>query len=390
MKYDFETFHLRRGVSAIKWDSIGQQADDVVPLSVADMELMSPPQIIKAVTEAAEYGMYGYSWWDEKYGKAVQHWMKTRHDWEIDPSWIIQTNGVVPALYAAVRAYTQPGDNVLMITPVYYPFYRAVLRNERKIVESPLKLEDGHYHIDFEDLAEKAKQCKMLILCSPHNPVSRVWTEEELRRIGDICLENNVLVVSDEIHFDLVMPGYKHTVYATLGEKYAQNCLVCTAPSKTFSLAAMGMSNIIIPNKELREAFDFQVNVSGCYTYNVFGLRATEVGYTQCADWVDELLEHIHGNYLYFKDFMAQNFPAVKVFDLEGTYLCWFDCRCFGLKGEELEKVLKEEAKLFLDDGYIFGEAGDGFERINLACSRKVLENSLERFKKVFDKYVTK
>ena len=390
MKYDFETFRLRRGVSALKWDMIGDQPDDVVPLSVADMELLSPPQIINAMKETAEYGMYGYSWWDEKYGKAVQHWMKTRHNWEIDPSWIVQTNGVVPALHAAVRAYTQPGDNVLLITPVYYPFYRAVQRNKRNIVESPLKLEDGRYQIDFEDLEAKARQCKMLILCSPHNPVARVWTEEELRRIGDICLENNVLVVSDEIHFDLVMPGYKHTVYATLGEKYAQNCLVCTAPSKTFSLAAMSMSNIIIPNKELREAFDVEVNTSGCYTYNIFGLRATEVGYTECADWVDELLEHIHGNYLYFKNFMAEHFPAVKVFDLEGTYLCWFDCRCFGLKGEALEKVMKEEAKLYLDDGYIFGEAGDGFERINLACSRKVLENSLERFQKVFDKYPVK
>ena len=384
MKYDFEHFHLRRDVQSMKWDAIGQQADDVVPLSVADMEFMSPPQIVNALRETADYGMWGYTWWGESYGKAVQHWMRTRHDWEIDPQWIVQTNGVVQALYAAVRCFTQPGDNVLLITPVYYPFYRAVRLNGRNVVESPLQLENGHYHINFDDLAEKAKQCKMLLLCSPHNPVGRVWTPEELRRIGDICLENNVLVVSDEIHFDLISPGHKHTVYATLGEKYANNCLVCTAPSKTFSLAALGVSNIIIPNEELRKRFDAEINVSGCYSYNIFGLRALEVGYTQCADWVDELNEVIYSNYCFFKEYMAKYFPDVWVADLEGTYLCWFDCRCFGLPGEQLAEKLQKEAKLFLDDGYIFGEAGDGFERINLACPRSVLETSLERFRKVF------
>lgn len=384
MKYDFETFRIRRGVYSSKWDAIGNQPDEVVPLSVADMELLSPPQIVQAMVETAQFGMYGYGWWDDKYARAVQHWMRTRHDWEIDPAWIVQTSGVVPALYAAVRAFTQPGDGVMVMTPVYYPFYRAIHRNKRTVVDCPLQLQDGRYGIDFDLFEEKAKQSKLLLLCSPHNPVGRVWTEEELRRIGDICLKHKVLVVSDEIHNDLIMPGYHHTVFAKLGEQYAQNCLVCTAPSKTFSLAAMGMSNIIIPNKELREAFDEQVNVSGCWSSNVFGLRATEVGYTQCADWVDQLLEHLQGNYLYFKDYMAKNFPGVKVFDLEGTYLCWFDCRCFGLSAEELEKKMKEEAQLYLDEGYLFGEAGAGFERINLACPRSVLETSLERFGKAF------
>ena len=385
MRYDFETARLRRGVEAMKWDAMGQQPDDVVPLSAADMELLSPPEIIEALRQTAEYGMWGYTWWGETYGKAVKHWMSTRHNWEIEPEWIVQTNGVVQGLYAAVRTFTQPGDNVLVLTPVYYPFYRAVRLNGRNVVESQLKLVDGHFEIDFDDFAEKARQCKMFLLCSPHNPVGRVWTEDELRRMGDICLENQVLVVSDEIHFDLIMPGYQHTVFATLGEKYADNCLVCTAPSKTFSLAGLCLANIIIPNEEKRKAFDAMVNVSGCYTYSVFGLRALETGYTQCADWVDQLNEHIYGNYLYFKQFMAEHFPKVWVADLEGTYLCWFDCRCFGMPGEQLAEYLQKEAKLFLDDGYIFGAAGDGFERINLACSRKVLENSLERFRKAFE-----
>ena len=293
--------------------------------------------------------------------------------------------GVVQALYASVRAYTAPGDNVLLVTPVYYPFYRAVNTNGRTVVESPLKLVDGRYEVDFDDFEEKAKQCKMFLLCNPHNPVGRVWTPEELRRMGDICLKHNVLVVSDEIHFDLIMPGYKHTSYPTLGEKYADNCVMCTAASKTFSLAGLCVGNAIVPNKELWTKLNDQVNVDGCYTYSIFGNRALEVGYMECADWVDQLNEHVWGNYLYFKDFMAKHFPDVWVADLEGTYLCWFDCRCFGMPGEELAKFLQEKAQLYFDDGFIFGPAGDGFERINLACPRKVVEDALARFKKAMD-----
>lgn len=384
MKYDFQTSHQRYGIESFKWDAIGEQAPDIIPFSVADMELLSPPQIINALKETAEFGMWGYTWWGERYGNAVRHWMETRHNWTIDPKWIVQTNGVVQGLYAAVRAFTEPKDNVLLLTPVYYPFYRAVNLNGRTVVESPLVLKDGRYEIDFDDFEEKAKTAKMFILCSPHNPVGRVWTEEELRRLGDICLRHNVLVISDEIHFDLIMPGQKHTTYATLGEKYADNCIVCTAPSKTFSLAALCVANCIIPNEKLRERFDAEVNLSGCYTYSIFGIRALETGYMECADWVDELNEHIYGNYCYFKDFMAENFPKVWVADLEGTYLCWFDCSCFGMPGEELADYLQKEAKLFLDDGFIFGPAGDGFERINLACTRKALEDACARFKEAF------
>ncbi|MEG1720340.1 MAG: MalY/PatB family protein [Pseudoflavonifractor sp.] len=386
MKYNFETSHSRVGIEATKWDSMGPQGPDVVPLSVADMELISPPEIVEELKKTADFGMWGYTWWGERYGAAVQHWMKTRHDWEINPEWIVQTNGVVQGLYVAVRAFSQPGDGVLIQTPVYYPFGRAIVKNNRKIIENPLKLVNGRYEIDFEDFEEKVKQAKIFILCNPHNPVGRVWTEAELRRMGDICLANHVLVVSDEIHFDIIMPGHKHKVYATLGEKYANNCIVSSAASKTFSLAGLCVANAIIPNKDLREAFDAEVNVSGCYTYSVFGIRALEVGYMECAPWVDQLNEHIYGNFCYFKDFMAKHFPKVWVADLEGTYLCWFDCSCFGMPGAELEQFVQKEAKLFLDDGYIFGPAGDGFERINLACTREVLVNALDRFEKAFSK----
>ena len=386
MNYNFDSAPARIGMEAFKWDAIGPQSvEEVVPLSVADLELLSPPQIVEALKKTAEFGMWGYTWWGDAYANALKHWMSTRHSWDIQSEWIVQTNGVVQALYAAVRAYSQPGDNVLLVTPVYYPFYRAVTMNGRTVVESPLKLNEGRYEMDFDDFEERAKQCKIFILCNPHNPVGRVWTEDELRRMGDICLKHNVLVVSDEIHFDLIMPGYKHTCYPTLGEQYANHCVLCTAASKTFSLAGLCAANAIIPNKELWTKLNDQVNVDGCYTYSIFGNRALEVGYNECSDWVDLLNEHVWGNYLYFKDFMAQNFPEVWVADLEGTYLCWFDCRCFGMPGEELAKFLQEKAQLYLDDGFIFGPAGDGFERINLACPRKVLEDAMARFQKAMN-----
>lgn len=386
MRYGFDVAHVRVGMEAAKWDAIGPDpAPGVVPLSVADMELLSPPEIIEELKKTAEFGMWGYTWWGKPYADAVKHWMSTRHGWDVQQDWIVQTNGVVQGLYASVRAFTQPGDNVLLLTPVYYPFYRAVNLNGRTVVESPLKLEDGHYVVDFDDFEEKAKQCKMFILCSPHNPVGRVWTEAELRRMGDICLKHDVLVISDEIHFDLIMPGYKHICYPTLGEKYADNCVMFTAASKTFSLAGLCVANAFVPNAELRKKLDDEVNVCGCYTYSIFGIRALETGYLKCADWVDQLNEHIWGNYLYFKDFMAKNFPDVWVADLEGTYLCWFDCRCFGMDGQALAKHLNEKAQLFLDDGFIFGPAGDGFERINLACTRPMLEEALARFKAAMD-----
>jgi len=384
MKYDFETYRSRRNIESMKWDELGEQPEDVVPLSVADMELLSPPEIIEELKKTAEFGMWGYTWWGERYGKAVQKWLSERHGWDIDPKWIVQTNGVVQGLYAAVRTFSQPGDGVAVLTPVYYPFYRAILKNGRRVVDIPLKLEKGRYEIDFGAFEEKIKEARIFLLCSPHNPVGRVWTEEELRRMGDICLKHNVLVVSDEIHFDIIMPGQRHVSYPTLGEKYAQNCLMCCAASKTFSLAALCVANIIIPNEKLREAFDNEVNISGCYTYSIFGIRALEMGYERCGEWVDQLNEHIWGNYLYLKDFMAKHFPKVWVADLEGTYLCWMDFRSFGMPGEELAKALREKAGLFLDDGYIFGEPGDGFERINLACPRKVLEEALERLDRAF------
>ncbi|MGI6580297.1 MAG: MalY/PatB family protein [Saccharofermentanales bacterium] len=380
MKYNFEERRSRANMGSYKWNAMGDQPEEVIPFSTADMELLSPPEIIEALKKVAEFGMWGYTWWDEKYSDAMCHWLKTRHGWEIDPSWIVQLNGVVQGLYAGVRAFSEPGDKILINTPVYGPFYRAINLNNRVVVENELVLRDGRYEIDFEDFEEKAKTAKIFILCSPHNPVGRVWTAEELKRMGDICNKYNVLVFADEIHYDFVMPGYKHICYATLGEEYAENSITFNAASKTFSLAGLCVGNAIVSNKNIREPFDLEVNVSGCYTYSIFGNQALVTAYTECSQWVDEVIQHVFDNYTYFKNYMNKHHPEIWVADMEGTYLAWFDCRCFGMESKELGEFLEKEAQLFFDHGYIFGSAGDGFERINLACPKKDLENALQRF----------
>lgn len=390
MKYNFETARERKGVGSSKWDEMrdarGAYPEQVIPLSVADMEFMAAPEIMAALADTVRYGMWGYSEPSDSYYEAVKRWMKKQHGWELDKESVVQTSGVVQGLYTAVRAFTKPGDGVLIQTPVYYPFYRAVKLNGRTILENPLTLMNGRYEMDFDDLEEKAKKAKLFILCSPHNPVGRVWRREELLRTAKICLENHVLMLVDEIHADLVYPGHKHTAFGTLEKKYTQNCLIGTAASKTFSLAALMCANYIIPNPALRERFDAQVDLDGCYTYNIFGMNALETAYTECDGWYQELLGVLKGNYDYFRRFMKEHFPKVWVADLEGTYLAWADFQCFGMKGRQLEQFLRKEAGLWLDSGYLFGEAADTFERFNLACPEQVLEASLNRLYKAAKK----
>lgn len=390
MKYNFETARERKGVGSSKWDEMrdthGVYPEQVIPLSVADMEFMAAPEIMETLMDTVRYGMWGYSEPSDSYYEAVKRWMKKQHGWELDKESVVQTSGVVQGLYTAVRAFTKPGDGVLIQTPVYYPFYRAVKLNGRTVLENPLTLKNGRYEMDFDDLEEKAKKAKLFILCSPHNPVGRVWHREELLRAAKICLKNHVLMLVDEIHADLVYPGYKHTAFGTLEEKYTQNCLIGTAASKTFSLAALMCANYIIPNPALRERFGAQVELDGCYTYNIFGMNALETAYTKCDGWYQELLGVLKENYDYFRSFMQEHFPKVWVADLEGTYLAWADFQCFGMKGLELEQFLREEAGLWLDSGYLFGEAADTFERFNIACPGKVLEASLNRLLKAAKK----
>lgn len=385
MKYDFETVINRTGTGACKWEHMAAdypQVDaDIVPLSIADMELVNAPEIQEGLKKYIDRSVLGYNNPSADYLDAVCGWMKRRHGWEIKKEWISQTPGVVPAMFFAVKAYTQPGDGVIIMTPIYYPFYGAIKANGREVVATEL-LDDGeNYTIDFEDFEQKAKNPanKLLLLCSPHNPVGRVWTAEELERVGRICIDNDVVIVSDEIHFDLVMPGYKHHVFANLSEEFAQHSVICTAPSKTFNLAGMQTSNIIIPNKELQKQFVAQVDSCGMELANILGYEACRIAYTECDQWLAELIQLIMKNKEYVETFVNEHFPVVKCRKMEGTYLQWLDFRGFGMDAKEMEQMMKTEAQLFLDDGYLFGEGGTGFQRINLACPAWVIEKAMER-----------
>ncbi|MBQ1351359.1 MAG: pyridoxal phosphate-dependent aminotransferase [Oscillospiraceae bacterium] len=385
MKYDFETLQQRRDGSAEKWNKMiraGYTDPEIVPFSVADMEFMAAPEILEALREKAEFGVFGYTSVDCSYREAVCRWMEQRHGWQTQPEWQVQTGGVVAAIGAAIRAFTQPGDGILIQPPIYPPFHRLVVQNDRVVLENPLQYENGRYTMDFDDLEEKAKTAKMLLLCSPHNPVGRVWTKEELQKVAEICNRHHVLVFSDEIHFDFVYPGHTHTVYATLSETCRENCIVGTAASKSFNLAGLSTSNIIIPNEKLRDQFARQSFLEAGRLNHYFGTAATKAAYEKGAGWLDELLVYLEENMLFCQQFLEKHFPKVTVSPLEGTYLLWADFRSFGLDAKALEQFMTQEAGLFLDEGWIFGKQGEGFERINLACPRRYLQSALERLRK--------
>ncbi|MCM3570954.1 MalY/PatB family protein [Neobacillus mesonae] len=391
MKYDFETLVDRSNTGSSKWEQMKKLNPDVegiVPYSVADMELKNPPEIIEGLKKYLDEIILGYAVPTKGFYNAVSGWMKKRHNWEIKPEWIVNSSGVVSAFYTAVRAYTNPGDGVIINSPVYYPFYMAIEQNGRNVVKNPLINDGNTYVIDYEDLEQKAKdpKNKILLFCSPHNPVGRVWKKEELEKVADICLRNNVLIVSDEIHNDLIMPGYQHTVFAAISEEAANNMIICTAPSKTFNLAGVQASNIIIPNEALREAFQKELASIGFHQLNIFGYKACEIAYTECEEWLEQLIEHIHHNHVELKKYLAEHLPDVKVYDLEGTYLQWMDFNAYGMANDELEKFMHNEAKVFLDEGYIFGEEADGFERMNIACPTKTMMEGLERLVKAVKK----
>ena len=387
MKYDFDTLIDRdiktrgTGKYSIMRDSKGERPPKgVVPLSVADMEFCTAPCVVDAIKSEADFALWGYHIVTDSYRDACRAWMKERHNWDIQPEWIVPIEQVVPSLYVSLYAFTEPGDGVIVQTPAYHHFIGATEHTGRKVLENQLLVdEEGRYTIDFDDLRAKAKEAKMMFLCSPHNPSGRVFTPEELRQIGDICLENGVLVVADEVHHDLIQKAFTHTVYAAIGEKYAQNCVVCTSLSKTFNLAGLCFASIIIPNPELRAKFQNTMSTHGFKHTSRFGPVAHEAAYRKGGEWLDQLLDYIKGNYEYFTAFMAEHFPAVVVTPLEGTYLSWFNCKSFGMTDEELRDFLTDECLLYLDNGVEFGPAGSGYQRINLACPRKILADALDR-----------
>ncbi len=393
MKYDFQTVINRSNTGSAKWEQMKKLhphlTENIVPFSVADMELKNAPEIVEGLKKYIDDTILGYTIPTESYLDSVCSWMKKRHNWDINAEWIVGSAGVVSAFFSAIKAFSNPGDGIIIMTPVYYPFYFSIEKNHRKLVKNPLINTGSSYVIDYEDLEKKTQDPsnKILLFCSPHNPTGRVWSREELEKIGEICLRNNVLIISDEIHFDLIMPDHKHTVFASISEELANNMVVCTAPSKTFNLAGMQASNIIIPNKQLRDGYLKEIESSGFFSLGILSYKACEIAYMQCEDWLDQLIELIYHNHLELKKYIEENIPVIKVYDLEGTYLQWMDFSGLGISNEELEKLMHEEAMLFFDEGYLFGEEGNGYQRMNIACPTKVMMEGLERLRETLKNY---
>lgn len=383
---DFDRIINRRGTKCLKYDFAKRRGmpEDVLPLWVADMDFETSSYIEDALIEQAKHGIFGYSEVQTPYFEIVRDWMKRQHDWDIQETWLVKTPGIVFALAMAVKAYTQPGDGVLIQLPVYYPFSEVIKDNGRKVISSNLYLgEDNRYHIDFEDFENKIteEKIKLFFLCNPHNPVGRVWTREELTKIGDICLKHHVTVVSDEIHQDFAFKG-KHLVFADLKKEYEDISITCTSPSKTFNVAGMTISNIFIPNRLLREKFRKELDAAGTSQLGVMGLVACEAAYSKGEEWYRAMLSYVADNIAFTKRYVEENLQGVRMIEHEGTYLVWLDFRETGLSVDELEHLIIHKAKLWLDSGKIFGECGSGFQRINVACPRSVLTEALERIKK--------
>lgn len=397
MNYDFKTVVNRKNMGAVKWDRMYEITpdlpDNIVPFSVADMELLNAPEITEGLRDYIFSYPLGYILPWDSYKESVINWMRKRHGWEPKAEWMLSTAGVVSAFFTAIKSFTQEGEGVMLMTPVYYPMYKAIQLNNRVLVDTKLVRNCTRYDIDFEDFEAKAKDpnTKLLILCSPHNPCSRIWTREELERIGRICIDNGVFIVSDEIHFDLVMPGYRHTVFASISEEFADNCIVCTAPSKTFNLAGLETSNIFIPNKEKRELFlKEQMTINHNPRCNALGYKACQLAYDKCAGWLDQVIDLIAFNKKLVTDFLAREFPQIQIMDFEATYLLWMDWSGLGLDYKELEHINQKEAFLFFDEGYVFGAQGECFERWNLACPSWCVKEALERMKAAYGRYVKK
>ena len=385
MGFDFDTVVNRKGTNSLKYDFSKERGkpEDILPLWVADMDFPTAPPILERLEKTVRHGIFGYSEGKEDYFQAVSGWYREHFQWEVERKWLVKTPGVVFAIAAAIRAFTKEGDSILLQQPVYYPFREAIIDNKRNLVNSPLQMVNGHYEIDFDDFERKIKEnhVKMFLLCSPHNPGGRVWKEWELRKIGDICVENDVIVVSDEIHSDFVWEDHKHLIFSSLSPEYAQRTITCTSPSKTFNLAGLQISNIFIPNQKMRRAFRQQMAAVGYSQVGIMGLVAGQAAYEKGEEWLLAVKDYIWDNFLFLKEYIEKYMPQIHVIVPEGTYLVWLDFRDLGLTENEREKMIVHKARLWLDSGVMFGEDGEGFERINIACPRKILERALEQLR---------
>lgn len=381
-KYDFDKINNRRGTCSCKWDNAPEP--EVLPMWVADMDFQTAPVIVDALQKRVAQGIYGYTHVPDEYYEAVINWFSRRHGWAFRRDWMVCVPGIVPALSAIVKALAAPGHKVLIQTPVYNCFFSSIRNNGCKIVSNPLVREGNTFRIDFDDLERKAADpdVKLMILCNPHNPAGRVWTREELKRIGDICMANGVAVVADEIHCELVYSGHEYTPFASLSDEFLKNSVTCISPSKAFNIAGLQIANMVIPDPEMREKIDKAVNVNEVCDVNPLGVIAAIAAYNGGEDWLMQLLDYLKGNYDCFRKFCSENLQDFPICELEGTYLVWMDCSKLGIASHQLELDLIREAKLWLNEGTMYGADGEGFMRWNIACPRSVMLEGLMRFRK--------
>ena len=382
MKYVFDKITPRRATNSYKWDTAHD--DDVLPMWVADMDFRTAPPVVEALRKRVEHGIFGYVRVPDAYYAAVTNWFARRHDWQIEKEWIIYTTGVVPALSAVIKALTAPGDKVMVQTPVYNCFFSSIRNNGCGMIANPLIYRNGTYQIDFADLEQKAADpsVKVLLLCNPHNPAGRVWTKQELTRIGDICIRNNVWVVADEIHCELVFPGHTYIPFASISQEFLMHSVTCTSPSKAFNLAGLQIANIISADTNIRTKIDKAINVNEVCDVSPFGVEALIAAYNDSEEWLEELKQYLFDNYNYLRAYFAEYLPEFPVSILEGTYLVWVDCSVLNQSSDEIIKTLLEKEKIWVNEGSLYGEAGEGFIRINIACPRQQLIEGLNRLRR--------
>ena len=388
--FNFDETVCRRGTDCEKWD--GGDAEGLLPMWVADMDFRTAPCVIDALRKRVEHGVFGYEHVPETYYDAVINWFRRRHGWTMRREWLIYTTGVVPAVSAIIKAVTQPGDKVLVQSPVYNCFFSSIRNNGCVMEDNHLVYADGSYTIDFDDFERRASdpKVKAFLLCNPHNPAGRVWSEAELRRMGDICIRHWVFVIADEIHCDIVMPGYKYTPFASLSDDFLRHSATCTAPTKTFNIAGTQIANIPAADDDVRRRIDKAININEVCDVSPFGVTALQAAYNEGEAWVDALIKYLHANYEYLKTYFAEHLPQIPVTRLEGTYLVWLDCAALGKPSPVIVDELKRQEKLWLNDGEMYGEHDRPFVRMNIACPRATLEKGLEMFRRYADRELGK
>ncbi len=383
MKYNFDEIIDRKNTNSLKHDFAQERGkpEGVLPLWVADMDFRVPPCVQEKIKKSAELGIFGYSDVKSEYFAAIEKWYRKYYEYQLKEEWLVKTPGVVFAISAAIRAFSQKGDGILIQPPVYYPFREEILHNARKLVSNDLVLRHGRYEIDFGDFEKKIRghKVKIFLLCNPHNPVGRVFKDWELMKMGEICRKYGVIIVCDEIHSEFIYPGHRHQVFAGLGSAFEQMAVTCTSPSKAFNLAGLQVANIFIANEEMRKKFHQAIARTGYFELNLFGLVACQAAYEGGREWLEQLNQYLKGNLDFIRTFLQKRLPQIRLIEPEGTYLIWLDCHGLSLSEEEREELIVKKAGLWLDSGGMFGKSGEGFERINIACPRKTLETAAHR-----------